>query len=55
MEVCIKFLLKSEGVESEKCQSFTNAMKNGGPIYTQNLPTLADGLAVPCVGYNGWL
>lgn len=43
-----------QGVESEKCSSFTNAMQNGAPIYTPNLPTLADGLAVPCVGYNGW-
>lgn len=29
-------------------------MQNGAPIYTQNLPTLADGLAVPCVGYNAF-
>lgn len=43
-----------QGVESEKCQSFTNAMQNGAPIYTPNLPTLADGLAVPCVGYNAF-
>lgn len=29
-------------------------MQNGAPIYTPNLPTLADGLAVPCVGYNAF-
>ncbi|XP_037051257.1 L-threonine ammonia-lyase-like [Bradysia coprophila] len=46
--------IKIIGVESEKCSSFTNAMQNGAPIYTPNLPTLADGLAVPCVGYNAF-
>lgn len=42
------------GVESEKCQSFTKALENGGPIYTPIKSTLADGLAVPTVGYNAY-
>lgn len=42
------------GVESEKCQSFTNALAHGAPIFTPNEPTLADGLAVPTVGYNAF-
>lgn len=29
-------------------------MQNGSPIHTTVLPTLADGLAVPCVGYNAF-
>lgn len=29
-------------------------MENGSPIFTQIKPTLADGLAVPCVGYNAF-
>lgn len=42
------------GVESIKCQSFTNALANGSPVFTPNEPTLADGLAVPTVGYNAF-
>lgn len=42
------------GVESEKCPSFSRALENGSPIYTQNKPTLADGLAVPKVGFNAF-
>lgn len=42
------------GVESEKCPSFTKALENGAPIYTPNKETLADGLAVPQVGYNAF-
>lgn len=42
------------GVESEKCASFSNAIKNGGPIFTPILSTLADGLAVPTAGYNAY-
>lgn len=42
------------GVESEKCQSFTKALENGGPVYTPIKSTLADGLAVPTVGYNAY-
>jgi threonine dehydratase len=40
------------GVEPERCQSFTEAMKVGKPVYTETTSTLADGLAVPVVGYN---
>lgn len=43
-----------QGVESDKCASFSNALENGGPIYTPNLETLADGLAVPKVGVNAY-
>lgn len=46
--------IKIIGVESEKCASFTNAMVHGAPIFTPNKPTLADGLAVPTVGYNAF-
>lgn len=45
---------KIVGVESEKCQSFTNALAAGEPTFTPNEPTLADGLAVPTVGYNAF-
>ncbi|XP_013413601.1 uncharacterized protein LOC106175947 [Lingula anatina] len=40
------------GVESERCCSFSNALKAGKPIYTKASSTLADGLAVPTVGVN---
>lgn len=43
-----------KGVESDKCPSFSKALENGGPIYTPNLATLADGLAVPKVGVNAF-
>lgn len=43
-----------QGVESEKCPSFTRALENKAPIYTPNKETLADGLAVPQVGYNAF-
>ncbi|KAG5672796.1 hypothetical protein PVAND_002889 [Polypedilum vanderplanki] len=42
------------GVESNKCPSFSKALENGGPIYTKNHATLADGLAVPKVGVNAY-
>ena len=35
--------LSSQGVESEQCASFNNAMDAGHPIYTKSGPTLADG------------
>lgn len=47
-------VLHFQGVESDKCPSFSKAMENGGPIYTPNLATLADGLAVPKVGVNAY-
>lgn len=40
------------GVESERCASFSSALKIGQPIYTKAESTLADGLAVPRVGIN---
>ncbi|XP_061393892.1 L-threonine ammonia-lyase [Musca vetustissima] len=43
------------GVESAKCPSFSNAMENNGPIHTPIKNTLADGLAVPKVGYNAFV
>lgn len=46
--------IKIVGVETENCPSFSNAIKNGSPIYTPCCPTLADGLAVPTVGYNAF-
>ncbi|CAG9807557.1 unnamed protein product [Chironomus riparius] len=42
------------GVESDKCPSFSKALEHGGPIYTKNHATLADGLAVPKVGVNAY-
>ncbi|XP_076637263.1 serine racemase isoform X3 [Colletes latitarsis] len=42
------------GVESERCPSFHAARKAGRPIYTPIESTLADGLAVPMVGYNAF-
>ncbi|XP_052776743.1 L-threonine ammonia-lyase-like [Mya arenaria] len=42
------------GVESEKCPSFSEAMKAGKPVYTELHSTLADGLAVPTVGVNAF-
>lgn len=44
----------SQGVESEKCPSMHEALNNGGPITTNLLSTLADGLAVPTVGVNAY-
>lgn len=43
-----------QGVEAEKCASYTNALANGKPLFTNNGGTLADGLAVPEIGYNAW-
>ncbi|XP_037955991.1 L-threonine ammonia-lyase-like [Teleopsis dalmanni] len=43
------------GVESEKCPSFSRAMANNGPVHTPIKNTLADGLAVPKVGYNAYI
>lgn len=48
------FALCLKGVESEKCPSFSKAMDSGRPILTALRPTLADGLAVPKVGYNAY-
>lgn len=42
------------GVESERCASFSSAMKEEKPVATEIEGTIADGLAVPMVGYNAW-
>ncbi|CAK9813422.1 L-threonine ammonia-lyase [Anthophora quadrimaculata] len=42
------------GVESERCPSFYAARKAARPTYTPIDSTLADGLAVPMVGYNAF-
>lgn len=39
-------------METEKTNSFTAALENGSPTIADIGETLADGLAVPCVGYN---
>ncbi|KAJ8947278.1 hypothetical protein NQ318_014175 [Aromia moschata] len=55
--VAIKSLypsIKVIGVESERCASYTKAIENGKPILTTIEGTLADGLAVPMIGYNAW-
>lgn len=41
-------------METEKCPSMDNAMKNNGPVSVEIRSTLADGLAVPTVGYNAY-
>ncbi|KAH1006300.1 hypothetical protein HUJ05_007047 [Dendroctonus ponderosae] len=57
VSVAVKMLnpsVKVIGVESERCASYSQAMANGGPTFTPIEGTLADGLAVPEVGYNAW-
>ncbi|KAK3849941.1 hypothetical protein Pcinc_043322, partial [Petrolisthes cinctipes] len=46
--------VKVIGVESERCASFSAAMKAGRPVYVKAESTLADGLAVPMVGVNAF-
>ncbi|KAJ6634254.1 L-threonine dehydratase catabolic TdcB [Pseudolycoriella hygida] len=46
--------IKIVGVETESCPSFSNALRKGGPVFTPGSPTIADGLAVPTVGYNAY-
>ncbi|KAK7085044.1 hypothetical protein SK128_026828 [Halocaridina rubra] len=46
--------IKVIGVESERCASFSEAMKAGQPVYVKAESTLADGLAVPKVGVNAF-
>ena len=43
-----------QGVEAERSPGFTNALKNGKPVYTATMATIADGLAVPTVGVNAF-
>lgn len=45
---------QNQGVESEKCPSFSKALEQNKPIETKIEPTLADGLAVPMVGFNAF-
>nr|XP_022319368.1 uncharacterized protein LOC111122100 isoform X2 [Crassostrea virginica] len=43
------------GVESERCASFSEALKAGKPVRTDVSSTIADGLAVPTVGVNAFV
>lgn len=57
VSVAVKMLnpnIKIIGVESERCASYSKAMENNGPVFTPIEGTLADGLAVPEVGFNAW-
>ncbi|XP_066254983.1 L-threonine ammonia-lyase isoform X3 [Euwallacea similis] len=57
VSVAVKMLnpnIKIIGVESERCASYSKAITHGGPLFTPIEGTLADGLAVPEVGYNAW-
>ncbi|KAL1455467.1 hypothetical protein WDU94_009558 [Cyamophila willieti] len=47
--------IKIYGVESDRCASFSTALKNGKPTPVTVQPTLADGLAVPLVGWNAFV
>ncbi|VDO39397.1 unnamed protein product [Haemonchus placei] len=42
------------GLVPETVPSFIKALEAGKPVYTGSNPTLADGLAVPVVGYNSF-
>ena len=46
--------IKIIGVEPTCAASFTAAMQAGKPVKVNVSPTLADGLAVPCVGENAF-
>ncbi|KAI5726946.1 hypothetical protein M8J76_011655 [Diaphorina citri] len=46
--------IKIYGVESDRCASFSTAIKHGKPTPVSVQPTLADGLAVPLVGWNAF-
>lgn len=55
--LAVKTLLphvKIIGVESDRCPSFSSALKAGKPTEVKILSTLADGLAVPLVGFNAF-
>lgn len=41
-------------MESERCASFSRALEDDKPVYVPIEATLADGLAVPEVGYNAF-
>lgn len=42
-------------MESDRCPSFQAAREAGKPVTVPILSTLADGLAVPTVGYNAFV
>ena len=42
------------GVESDRATSYVASLKAGGPVSVTVKPTLADGLAVSCVGKNAF-
>jgi threonine dehydratase len=46
--------VKIYGVEPERAASFQAALEAGAPVTVPMKPTLADGLAVPCVGSNAF-
>ncbi|XP_024086191.1 uncharacterized protein LOC106670494 isoform X2 [Cimex lectularius] len=46
--------IKIIGVESDRCPSFSKALNKGEPTEVEIRSTLADGLAVPLVGYNAF-
>lgn len=50
----LKPLVKIYGVESERCASFSEALKAGKPTWTSASSSIADGLAVPLVGVNAF-
>ncbi|XP_050531524.1 L-threonine ammonia-lyase [Daktulosphaira vitifoliae] len=43
------------GVESDRFPSFSKALEHGKPVPIEGKSTLADGLAVPMVGYNAFV
>lgn len=42
-----------KSAESDRCPSFANSIKSGKPCHTKSESTIADGLAVSLVGFNG--
>ncbi len=50
----LKPSVKIIGVEPERAASYAAAVQAGKPVLIQMSPTLADGLAVPCVGANAF-
>ncbi|CAB3404710.1 unnamed protein product [Caenorhabditis bovis] len=42
------------GICSETCPALIKSLEAGQPVYTPTKPTLADGLAVPNIGYNAF-
>lgn len=52
--ILIIIILWYQGVESDRVPSFSKAMEHGKPVTVDSKSTLADGLAVPRVGYNAF-